>query len=290
MLWLKHKKKGLWLIFFEETRSRCGQRFSPDVLWLTFPSITSMQGWPLNWNAVWCFGPSQQIKSEIKWFDKKLQLHKTANVQSMIWKVCHLFWVFFNRVLWVCNISNKIDWDPKLRRQVSAQTFWRFNGNNFALQWWKLIEIGFEFCPPIFPSSCLNFDTEDAGNNSNMKLFVKIVSNNQFYSPIQQIFKVNPNIFFRTWGRIWRTIWWSTDDGWASNFGFLLNLFSWEIVTKFGWSTLGRVTKFLECLSLKLLRLSLTAIFLLLSHDEAITSFADLPRHWMFCFVGLDLS
>ena len=76
MLWLKHKKKGLWLTFFVETRSRCGQRFSPDVLWLTFPSITSMQGWPLNWNGVWCFGPGQQIKLEIKWFDK--ELHKNC--------------------------------------------------------------------------------------------------------------------------------------------------------------------------------------------------------------------
>ena len=48
-----------------------------------------------------------------------------------------------------------MDWDTKLlRRWASAQTFWRFNGNNFALQWWKLIEIGFEFCPPIFPSFC----------------------------------------------------------------------------------------------------------------------------------------
>ena len=153
--------------------------------------------------------------------------------------------------------------------------------------WLRLVS---SFAPQYFHLFALNFDTEDAGNNSNMKLFVKIVSNNQFYSPIQQIFKVNPNIFFLTWGKIWLTIWWSSDDDWASNFGFLFNLFFGEIVTKFCWSELGRVTKFLESLSLKLKRFSLGVIFLLLSHDEAITSFADLPRHWMFCFVGLDLS
>ena len=156
MLWLRHKKKGLWLTFFVETRSRCGQRFSLAVLLLTFPSITSMQGWPLNWNGVWCCGPSQQIKLEIKWFDKNLQLHKNCKCSKHdTEKLGHLFWVFFKIAEQICNISNEMDWDTELlRRWASAQTFWRLNGNNFALQWWKLIEIGFEFCPPIFPSFC----------------------------------------------------------------------------------------------------------------------------------------
>ena len=98
---------------------------------------------------------------------------------------------------------------------------------------------------------------------------------------------------------IWLKFWLSspeTSDLAAPNLGLTLNLFLLgESVTKLVWSALGKVTKFLTASLLSLFILSswgIIAIFCLssASHEEAITFAADLPSHWMFCFVGLVLS
>ena len=60
--------------------------------------------------------------------------------------------------------------------------------------WLKLV---LSFGPNISTFMPSNSDTEDGGNNSNMKLFVKIVTNNQFHPPFQHIFKVNLRILLK---------------------------------------------------------------------------------------------